>query len=126
MFKRIVLIIGTVAFNLSAMDNQQPYGHNINKITVSTMKDSLTVPVDNTTTVLGVKTYLQDSEGIPTGNQNLHAVWKTWWPTPTGWAQDHSVSLVDDCKVKDVMALYKTTTFRLCLQLLKAQATQNQ
>ena len=125
MFKRIVILVG-IMFNAAAMDNQQSYGRDINKIEVSTLtKPPFTVPVNDTTTAFDVKTYLRTSEGIPVEHQNLQATWPTWRLTLKGWTNDHSACLLDDCKIKEVMALYRTDKFRLFLKLPPVQSTQN-
>ncbi len=124
MFKKMLIVVG-IAINASAMDNQQPYGCDINTISVSTLIQALNIPIGDATTVLNVKEHIRDTEGIPMNQQHIYIIWNSGLITPTGEAQYHSLFLLDDYKVNEVMALYQTDTFGLCLSYSSVLPLQN-
>lgn len=85
------------------------------EIQVETMKMSLAVPIKKDDTILDIKNWLENSEGIPLLHQNLCARWRGgFWQC---WSMQRSYSLADDRYVREVMNTYNTNSFALWLRL---------
>jgi len=84
------------------------------EITVSTLtKSLLTLPIEESTTVEGVKARINADEGIPAGQQVIYIAKPVWW----GLRSPEMIKLADDARVKEAMSLYNANRFYLTLQL---------
>lgn len=90
----------------------QPWVQAVTNITVNTLKQSWTIPITNTTTISNAKHLLYDREGIPVEQQQLFAQWTEW----LFWHKN-SLELEDTENVKNVMDIFNTNQFALCLKL---------
>lgn len=127
MFKQslLLLLLSLSALSLSAMEeikhnlntknassSMQPWVQTATEITVSTLKQSWTIPIAATTTISDTKNWLLANEGIPVGQQHLSARWAEWF-----FWHKYSLELKDTENVKNVMDIFNTNQFALCLKL---------
>ncbi len=112
-----------IAVKIFAMHSPSVDVRKIDRIMVMTRTQKIAVPINTMSTVLDVKIYIQACKGLSTRRHDLHLLINRWLLTPTGWVQDHSKALPNDCKIKKIIAHSRMAMFELCLKMPRLEGT---
>lgn len=74
MFKPTVLLAFICTVSLPAMQPLKVWVQALQSIEVKTIKETIYVPITNNSTVIDVKGYLQNDQGIPVNQQHLYCL----------------------------------------------------
>ncbi|MBY0109535.1 MAG: hypothetical protein K2X90_00265 [Candidatus Babeliaceae bacterium] len=93
----------------------KPWVRAAKTIKIRAPKETYLVKIQDITTILDIKDYLQEDQGMLVQQQSINPVMPIWWTL--GYLERKAAALHNDTMIKFAMNMYNTDVFELHLQI---------